>query len=143
VETRLALEPAFEFISDFSNSDKWDPGTAWAEGVDKQPPRVGSAYRLGVRMGGRVAPMEYRITVLEPNARVVLKGEGSNVEATDEISFSATPGGTRIDYRADIRLTGWLRLAAPFADGAFAKIAREAREGMRSTLDAMADEARS
>jgi carbon monoxide dehydrogenase subunit G len=94
-------------------------------------------------MAGRIAPMEYRITVLEPNAKVVLRGEGSNVEATDEISFSATPSGTRIDYRADIRLTGLLRLAGPFASGAFAKIAREAREGMRSTLDAMADATRS
>ena len=32
-----------------------------------------------------------------------------------------------------------MRLVAPFAGGAFAKIARDAREGMQATLDALAD----
>ncbi len=102
-------------------------------------PRVGAGYQLDVRMGGRVAPMTYRITALEPNERVVLEGSGSNVRATDDIRFSATAAGTRIDYRADIRLKGWLRLLTPFAGRAFANIARDAREGMTATLNAIAD----
>ena len=139
VATRLPLERAFEFIADFSNSERWDPGTAWSKPVgDPRPAAVGNTYELGVRMGGRVAPMQYSITALEPNARVVLRGTGSSVEATDDIRFERTATGTRIDYRADIRLTGWMRLVAPFAGRAFAKIARDAREGMSSTLDAMA-----
>lgn len=139
IETRLGLERAFDFIADFSNSAEWDPGTAWSRGGNDGPPQVGSTYRLGVRMGGRVAPMEYRITELEPNSRVVLRGSGSNVEATDDIRFSPSPAGTRIEYRADIRLTGWMRLLEPFAGRAFARIARDARAGMQSTLDGMAD----
>jgi carbon monoxide dehydrogenase subunit G len=138
VETRLPLEQAFAFIADFSNSERWDPGTAWSKALGDPTPAVGKAYQLGVRMGGRVAPMEYRITELQPNARVVLRGSGSNVEATDDIGFEATATGTRIDYRANIRLTGWMRLLAPFAGGAVAKIGRDAREGMQSTLDGMA-----
>jgi hypothetical protein len=139
VETRLALEPAFNFIADFSNSEKWDPGTAWSRAQGDPSPRVGAKYLLGVRMGSRVAEMEYRITALEPNARVVLQGSGSNVEATDDIRFSSTPTGTRVEYNADIRLTGWLRLLAPFTGGAFEKIARDAREGMTAALNGLAD----
>ena len=139
VETRLPLERAFEFIADFSNSERWDPGTAWSRPVGAPRPAVGTAYELGVRMGRRVAKMEYRIVELQPNSRVVLKGSGSNVEATDDIRFERTPAGTRIDYRADIRLTGMLRLVSPFAGGAFAKIGRDARDGMQATLDALAD----
>ena len=139
VETRLALEPAFNFIADFSNSEKWDPGTAWSRPEGDPTPRVGATYRLGVRMGSRVAEMDYKITTHEPNGRVVLQGSGSSVHATDDIRFSATPTGTRIEYNADIRLTGWLRLLAPFTGGAFDKIARDAREGMTATLNAMAD----
>ena len=89
-------------------------------------------------MAGRVAPMDYRITVFEPSRQVVLAGVGSGVEAVDDIRFEATSTGTRIDYRADIQLRGVLRLVAPFAGGAFARIARDARDGMQRTLDGRA-----
>jgi carbon monoxide dehydrogenase subunit G len=140
VETSLPIDAAFRFVADFGNSSKWDPGTAWSKGVDVGSPAVGARYQLGVRMAGRVAPMEYTITMLEPRSRVVLAGQGSGVRATDDIRFESTANGTRIDYRADITLTGWLRLAAPFAGRAFAAIGRDARDGMQRTLDAMAGE---
>ena len=87
--------------------------------------------------------MEYAKTELQPNERVVLAGHGSNVAAVDDIRFSATERGTRIDYTADIRLTGLWRLVEPFAGGAFKKIGREAREGMQRTLDGLAEDGRS
>ena len=74
--------------------------------------------------------MEYRVTAWEPGRRVVLAGEGSNIRATDEIRFEPIPTGTRVDYTADISLTGWMRLAQPFAGGAFERIARDAAAGM-------------
>ncbi len=135
IDTELALDDAFAFIADFANAEQWDPGVASSERLDAGPVGVGSRYRLEVRMGGRLAPMEYRVTAFEPSRRVVLAGSGSGVEAVDEIEFEATPSGTRIDYTADIRLRGWLRLAAPFAGGAFARIARDARDGMARALD--------
>src|SRR5512141_2987711 len=138
LDTNLSVDRAFAFIADFSNSARWDPGVAWSEAIGSGPTSVGSAYRLGVRMGSRVTPMEYRITTLEPDRRVVLEGKGAGVEATDDIRFSPTATGTRIDYMADIRLRGWLRLVAPFSGGAFAAIARNARAGMLKTLDQMA-----
>ncbi len=66
--------------------------------------------------------MEYVVTTWQPPHRVVFSGQGSGVVAVDDIRFEATPTGTRIDYTADIRLRGLLRLAAPFAGGAFARI---------------------
>ena len=92
-------------------------------------------------MGGRVAPMEYRITTYEPSRRVVLVGSGSGVDAVDDIRFEPTPDGTRIDYQAEIRLRGILRLLSPFAGGAFARIARNARDGMQRTLDGLVADA--
>ena len=135
IETPLPLDEAFAFVADFANAKDWDPGVATSERLDPGPVAVGARYRLGVRMGGGVASMEYRVTALEPLRRVVLAGEGSGVSAVDDIRFEATPGGTRIDYTADIRLRGAKRLAAPFAGGAFAKIARQARDGMQRALD--------
>ena len=86
--------------------------------------------------------MEYTISAFEPPHRVVLLGSGSGVSAVDDIRFEAAGTGTRIDYIADIRLGGALRLVQPFLRGAFARIGRNAAGGMRRTLDerAAADE---
>jgi len=138
LETVLPADDAFEFVADFSNSARWDPGTAWSKPVGDPAPRVGTEYRLGVRMGSRVSEMTYRIVTIEPGQRVVLEGRGSNVSAVDDIRFRRTENGTHIDYTADIELTGLLRLASPFAGRAFASIGRNAREGMQNALDALA-----
>jgi carbon monoxide dehydrogenase subunit G len=138
INTVLPLDRAFAFVADFANAEKWDPGVATSERLNPGPVGLGARYRLGVRMRGRVSIMEYEITTWEPGRRVVLTGTGSGVEAVDDIRFEATGTGTRIDYVADIRLTGLMRLAGPFAGGAFAKIARDARDGMQRALDQLA-----
>jgi hypothetical protein len=136
VDTALPVSDAFAFISDFANAPVWDPGTVASERVDRGPVGIGARYRLQVRMGSRQAPMEYRIVGLEPGRHVVLEGEGSNVRARDEITFAALPGGgTRVDYTADLHLTGWMRLLTPFLGGTFAKIGDDARRGMQRALD--------
>jgi carbon monoxide dehydrogenase subunit G len=138
IETRLPVDDAFDFVADFANAQRWDPGVASSVRVDPGPVAVGARYWLGVRMGGRVAPMEYVITRLEPGRRVVLEGRGSGVTAVDDISFEPSPTGTTITYIADIRLTGLLGLLAPFAGGAFRRIAANAKAGMQRALDARA-----
>lgn len=135
IDTRLEIDDAFAFIADFANSAQWDPGTATSARLDDGPIRVGSRFALGVRMGGRIAPMTYTITHLDTPRRVVLAGEGSGVSAIDDISFESAGGRTAISYTADIRLRGALRLLAPFAGGAFRRLADNARAGMQRTLD--------
>ena len=135
IETSLPIEETFAYVADFANAQEWDPGVATAERLDGEPVRLGSRYRLGVRIGGRVAPMEYRVSVFEPPTRVVLVGSGSGVSAVDEISFERSPGGTIVDYTADIRLGGVLRLIQPFLGGAFVNLGRNAVEGMQRELD--------
>ena len=135
IHTSLPIEETFAFIADFSNSRLWDPGVATSEALDPGPVAVGSRYALGVRMRGRVAPMEYRVTTFERPRRVILTGEGSGVFAVDDIRFERTDAGTVIDYTADIRLGGWMRLIQPFVGGAFRKIASDALSGMQAALD--------
>jgi carbon monoxide dehydrogenase subunit G len=138
IQTPLGPDAAFTYVADFANSMHWDPGVATSERINDGPVGVGARYRLGVRLGGRVAPMEYRISAFEPPHRVVLVGEGSGVSAVDEIRFSPAGAGTRIDYGADIRLGGALRLVQPFLGRAFAKLGRDALTGMQRALDARA-----
>ena len=136
--TSLPFVVAFEFVADFANAQRWDPGVASSVRTNAGPVAVGARYHLGVRLGRRVVPMDYEVTAFEPSRRVVLAGRGRGIEAVDEIEFTATAGGTRIDYTADIRLVGLLRIAGPFAGGTLAGVARRARDGMRVELDQLA-----
>ena len=142
VETTLPIEDVFDYVADFANSQEWDPGVATAERLDEGPVGLGSRFRLGVRLGPRVGTMDYRISVFEPPTRVVLVGSGSGVSAVDEIRLERLATGTRLDYTADIRLGGILRLVEPFLGGAFANIGRNAADGMQRTLEAQATAAR-
>lgn len=139
LDTRLPIDDTFAFVADFANASRWDPGVVRSERIDTGPLAVGARYRLDVRMRGGVRPMEYRVTTLEPSRRVVLAGEGSGVEAVDDIRLERLGDGTRIDYVADIRLRGWMRILEPFAGGAFRRIATDAVAGMQRALDERAD----
>lgn len=141
IETTLPIEETFAFVADFANASMWDPGVATSEAVVPGPVAVGARYRLGVRMRGRVAPMEYQVTRFEPLRRVVLTGEGSGVSAVDDIHFERTATGTAIDYTAEIRLGGVLRLLQPFLGGAFERVAKDALGGMQVALDERAGQA--
>lgn len=140
IQTSLGVDEAFAFVADFANAQHWDPGVATSERIDEGPLRVGARYRLGIRTRGRVEPMKYEVTQLEPSRRVVLVGEGAGVSATDDIRFTPTETGTTIDYTADLRLVGIRRLLEPFAGGVFRKIAEDARAGMQRALDERAAE---
>lgn len=138
IATTLPPGAVFDYIADFKSAAEWDPGVAHARRLDTGRLGVGSRYELGVRMGGRVVPMTYRITVFDRPSRVVLEGEGSTVEAIDDIRFVPAIDGTVVDYTADIRLRGWMRLIQPFLGGALAKVGRDAAAGMTRTLAARA-----
>ncbi len=134
IQTSLAIEDAFAYLADFANAAEWDPGVATSERIGLGEVGEGARYRLGVRRGDRILPMEYRIVDFQRPNRVVLVGRGSGVEATDEIRFEPNGDGTIVDYSADIRLTGLLSLAQPFLGGTFRKIAEDASDGIARTL---------
>ena len=76
-----------------------------------------------------------------PDLRQTLPTEMTTLRlATLRLERLAT--GTRLDYTADIRLGGILRLVEPFLGGAFANIGRNAADGMKRTLEAQATAAR-
>ena len=135
IQTPLPIEEAFAYLADFANAAEWDPGVASVR-AHRARVRLGwvRAISLGVRRGDRILPMEYRIVDFQRPSRVVLVGSGSGVEATDEIRFEPNGDGTIVDYTADIRLTGLLRVAQPFMGGSFRKIAEDASDGIARTL---------
>jgi carbon monoxide dehydrogenase subunit G len=138
VDTRLSRDEAFAYVADWARQAEWDPNTTTSERIGEGGPEVGARYALQVKMGRRTVPMEYRITELVAPERVVLVGEGSGVWAEDSITLRETEIGTRVDYQAEIKLSGFLGLLQPLLGRAFDGIAKGAVEGLKRELDARA-----
>ena len=138
LETPLPREAAFAYVADWGRQAEWDPNTLSATRIGEGAPEVGARYSLEVKMGRKAVPMEYRITELDAPSRIVLVGEGSGVWTEDVIAFADSPAGTRVDYSAEIKLSGLLGLVQPLLGRAFDGIAKGAVAGMKRELDAQA-----
>ena len=140
IQADLPIEAAFDYVADFANADAWDPNTTGAQRLDEGPVGVGAQYRVDVRMGSRTTPMTYRITEFDRPRRVVLVGEGDGVSSVDDIRFERSGGGTAVEYAADIRLGGLLRLIQPFLGSRFEQLGKDAAAGMTRELQRLADD---
>jgi carbon monoxide dehydrogenase subunit G len=125
-----SCEEAFEFVANFESCAIWDPGVVHAERRPWTRAGVGATYDVRVDFNGRQLPMIYEVVVWQPGARVVLNGAGSTVRAVDDISFEAANGGTRIRYRADLRMRGPLAPITPLLRRKFEALGDAAMAGM-------------
>jgi hypothetical protein len=132
--THLDRETAFRYVADFSRQAEWDPNTVSSRRIDAGEVGLGARFALEVKVGRKAVPMEYRIIEFEAPAKVVLVGEGGGVWSEDVITFQVAPEGTRIDYVAEIRLSGLLGLIQPLLRPALARVGRGAVDGMQREL---------
>ena len=112
---RCPLDDAFAFVADFANAAALGPGRRHAPcGRTRVRSASGARYRLGVRMGGRVVADGLRGHGLRaPAPRRADRARAAASRPSTRSGSPRTAGGTRIDYTADIRLVGLLRLARP------------------------------
>lgn len=131
------VESVFEYLADFSNAAKWDPGVVRARKTTRGPVREGTAFEIVSAFLGREVPLRYEITALEPGKRVVFDGEGATVRSLDTITFEKIRGGgTQVTYDAVLTLKGVLRVFDPGLQLAFWWLGRRAVAGLAEALAA-------
>jgi NAD(P)-dependent dehydrogenase (short-subunit alcohol dehydrogenase family)/carbon monoxide dehydrogenase subunit G len=134
IEVNRPLADVFQYTSEFSNVEQWDPGVASATRLNPGPLGVGSEYRVLVKLGPRRLPMHYTITRYEPPSRVVLEGKSTTVNALDDIRFEPTATGTRIVYTADLSFQGWFSYAESLLKSRLDGVGKAAIAGLRQVL---------
>lgn len=133
VETNAAPATVFAYLSDFTNTTEWDPGTITTERVEGDG-GVGTVYHNVSEFNGKKTELKYVVTDLDPERRFALHGENKTVNADDTMEFVASQSGTRVTYTADIRLKGVLKVVEPFLGKAFKKLGDEAEDGLNQAL---------
>jgi uncharacterized protein YndB with AHSA1/START domain len=139
IETRTPLERVFPYLSDFTSTNDWDPGTVRTTRTsgDGGP---GSVYHNVSSFMGRETELDYTVTELEDGRLVQLRGINETVEALDTMTFTETAsGGTRVRYDAEFRFQGVFGKIAPVLTPvlwlAFKRLGDEAEKGMQRSLD--------
>jgi uncharacterized protein YndB with AHSA1/START domain len=140
VETTSPLDKVFSYLSDFTTTTEWDPGTVRTVRVSGDG-GVGTRYENTSRFNGRETQLEYVVKELVPDSRIVLEGNNKTVRATDTITVTPFESGTRVTYNAEFEFKGLTRfvvpLMSPVLGRAFKKLGDEAEAGMRAALDAL------
>ncbi len=134
-EVAAPLDQVFAFLSDFTNTEQWDPGTVTTTRADNGPLEVGASFHNVSEFRGRRTELEYRLERFEPGERLTFVGKNKTVTATDDLSFRAADGHTSITYRAHFDFHGLARLAEPLLKSGFEKIADKTIAQMRATLE--------
>ncbi|MHB0928713.1 MAG: SRPBCC family protein [Candidatus Nanopelagicales bacterium] len=133
VDSPRAISDVFAYLSDFTTTTEWDPGTVLTTRLSGDG-GLGTVYANTSSFNGRQTELVYTVTVFEPNQQVQLQGENRTVHATDTMSFQALKHGTRVTYDAHFRFKGLAVLAQPLLVRAFKHLGDEAEAGLRRAL---------
>ena len=93
LQTAKPIGETFAYLSDFSTTEEWDPGTVRAGQLDDGPIRQGTKFKLRARFLRSESDLVHEITVLEAPRRLVLRGENAAAVSLDELTFA--PAGRR------------------------------------------------
>ncbi len=134
VTTDCPSEAVFAYVSDFTTTTQWDPGTVRTVRTRGQG-GVGTEYRNTSRFLGRTTELTYAVTRLVPGQLISLRGENRTLVANDTMTLRTLPEGrTELTYRAEFTFTGVSRLIAPLLAPAFHRLGDAAQEGLRRVL---------
>jgi Polyketide cyclase / dehydrase and lipid transport len=128
------LDAVFNYLSDFTTTTEWDPGTVVTVNHHGDG-GVGTTYLNTSTFLGRKTQLTYIVGEFIPGKRIRLRGENKTVVAVDTLTFRSVASGTEVTYAAEFTFKGLSRIAAPLLKPAFERLGNEAEAGMRKALN--------
>jgi len=138
VTVQRPVDRVFAYLSDFTTTTEWDPGTVETVRTTGDG-AVGTEYENTSTFAGRQTRLTYVVEDLVPNQRISLRGENATVIANDTMTFredGSDPAAprTEVTYTADFTFKGMARFLAPLMRPAFTRLGNEAESGMAAAL---------
>jgi carbon monoxide dehydrogenase subunit G len=137
VHTATPLDKCWGYLSEFANTEIWDPGTVSCKRLDVGPVDVGARYENVSKFRDRETTLQYQVVTFEPARHITLDGTNKTVESVDDMQFTGSDTGTEVVYTARFTFKGAVRLAEPFLHKAMEKLADEAQAGIQKALDGL------
>jgi carbon monoxide dehydrogenase subunit G len=128
------LDTVFNYLSDFTTTTEWDPGTV-ATVNHHGDGGAGTTYLNTSTFLGRKTQLTYIVGEFIPGKRIQLRAENKTLIAVDTMTFRSTAAGTEVTYTAEFTFKGPSRLLAPLLRPAVEQLGKRAQASMRKTLD--------
>ncbi len=127
------LEVVWEFLSDFTNTEKWDPPTVSTvrTGGDGG---VGTVYRNVSKILGHEAEVEYTVTECRAPSLLRLRGTANGLELEDTIRLDSSGSGVTVSYTAEFKPQGVAKLVEPLLPLGLKKLGDDAAAQMHEVL---------
>lgn len=94
------VEEVFAFLSDFENTEHWDPGTISTQRTSGDG-GLGTTYRNRSSFLGRTVTLDYETIGYDPPTFFACRGVNGRTTATDLMTFTPDGDRTQIRYRAE------------------------------------------
>ena len=128
------LDKVWEFLTDFTTTEQWDPGTVSTDRLtgDGTP---GTVYKNVSKVLGREVEIEYTVVELEPMSLFRLRGETSSMKLLDTMRFEQMADGVSVTYTAEFDPQGVAKLVEPLMPLGLKKLGDDAAESLQKTLE--------
>jgi uncharacterized protein YndB with AHSA1/START domain len=113
------LDAVFAYLSDFTTTTEWDPGTVVTV-TQHGEGGAGTTYLNTSAFLGRETQLTYVVREFVPGERIRLRGENKTVIAVDTMTFRSVDAGTEVTYTAEFT---------------FKRLGKQAQAGMRTALN--------
>lgn len=128
------LDTVFDFLSDFTTTVQWDPGTVTTVRLHGNG-GIGTTYLNTTKFLGKETQLTYVVEELADRKLIRLRGENETVTSVDTMRFRRVGSGTEVSYRAEFEFKGLSRLIAPLFKPALERLGNQAQAGMRKALN--------
>lgn len=130
-----SIEDVFDYLSDFENTNEWDPGTIETRRTGGDG-GLGTTYENRSTFAGRETELTYETIGFDRPTFFSARGTNKTATATDSLTFTRDGDRTQIHYRADFQFHGIVKYVAPLVvKPKLDSLADETVEQLRTTLE--------
>ena len=116
---------------------RWSSNAIEEHMTTSGPVRVGSRRRATVRrFGGGTTENEIEVTSIDPERSIAVRSIEAPVPFTSSWTFTPIDGGTRVDWRWDFDLHGWMRPFVSLLGPVLTRTFRRDLDRLRAMMDA-------
>jgi uncharacterized protein YndB with AHSA1/START domain len=131
----------FAVFTDTKNQPQWDAGLLEACLTPDGPVSVGTKITEVRKFMGRTSENTGEVIEFEPNTRIIRKSVDTSMTVLGTVTFAATQGGTKVDWRWDLQLKGLFTLIGPMIATSMKKGSETSLRGLKNLLESRATSA--
>lgn len=131
IRTPWSQERAFDYVADFRNFERWDPGVKSSTLAVGDEPGAGAAY--DVKVPGTV--LRYETREFERPSRTAIEATSALLHSYDTVQVAPAEDGSEVVYDASLELNGVLGVADPLVGLFFKRTVDKAGAGLAKAME--------